>query len=326
LDSDSNTRRLGSSNILISPLGLGVWQFANKGGGLAGGYWPEIPFESMVRIVNISLEGGINWFDTAQVYGNGNSERNLVRSLRENGREPGDVVIATKWWPLLKTAANIRKTIGDRIRFLEGFPIDLYQVHQPFSISSIKAQMNAMTDLVDKGKIKCIGVSNFSNSQMIKAHEALESRGLKLLSNQVHYNLIRRKIERNGVMESAKELGITIIAYSPLEQGILTGKFHRNPALLNRVGFIRKRMFSFGKGKMEKSRPIIDAIQEIAEVHEATSSQVALSWLINYHGDTVVTIPGASKPKHAQENVGTLKLALSRNEMDQLEEMTRDYL
>ena len=280
----------------------------------------------MVRIVNISLEGGTNWFDTAQVYGNGNSERNLVRSLRENGREPGDVVIATKWWPLLKTAANIRKTIGDRIRFLEGFPIDLYQVHQPYSISSIKAQMDAMTDLVDKGKIKGVGVSNFSNSQMIRAHEALESRGLKLLSNQVHYNLIRRKIENNGVMESAKELGITIIAYSPLEQGILTGKFHRNPALLNRVGFIRKRMFSFGKGKMEKSRPIIDAIQEIAEVHEATSSQVALSWLINYHGDTVVAIPGASKPTHAHENVGTLKLALSRNEMDQLEEMTRDYL
>jgi aryl-alcohol dehydrogenase-like predicted oxidoreductase len=280
----------------------------------------------MVRIVNISLEGGINWFDTAQVYGNGNSERNLVRSLRENGRDPGDVVIATKWWPLLKTAGNIRKTIGDRIRFLEGFPIDLYQVHQPFSISSIKAQMDAMTDLMGKGKIRGVGVSNFSRNQMVKAHEALESRGLKLLSNQVHYNLIRRKIEGNGVMESAKELGITIIAYSPLEQGILTGKFHRNPALLDRVGFIRKRMFSFGKGKMEKSRPIIDALQEIAEVHEATSSQVALSWLINYHGDTVVAIPGASKPTHAQENVGALKVVLSRNEMDQLEEMTREYL
>lgn len=323
---DVEPRRLGSSDKMISPLGLGVWQFANNGGGITGRYWPEIPFDRIVEIVSISLEGGINWFDTAEIYGKGASERNLARALRENGKNPGEVVIATKWWPLLRTAGNIRKTVGDRMNFLGGFPIDLYQIHQPFSVSSVEAQMDAMADLVDQGKIDGVGVSNFSAVKMIRAHERLESRGLKLLSNQVHYNLIHRKIEGNGILDAAKDLGITIIAYSPLEQGILTGKFHRDPSLLRRVGFIRKRMFSFGRKQMEKSRPVIDLLTEIAEGHGVTSSQVALSWVIHFHGNTVVAIPGASKPKHAQENVGGMRLVLSRSEMDRLDDLTRHYI
>lgn len=326
MDGDIEPRRLGTSDKMISPLGLGVWQFANNGGGFTGRYWPEIPFERMLEIVSISLEGGINWFDTAEIYGKGASERNLANALRGSGKQPGDVIIATKWWPLLRTAENIRKTVDDRMNFLGGFPIDLYQVHQPFSVSSVEAQMDAMADLVDQGKIEGVGVSNFSAIKMTRAHERLESRGLKLLSNQVHYNLIHRKIEGNGILNAAKDLSITIIAYSPLEQGILTGKFHKDPLLLKNVGFIRKRLFSFGRMEMERSRPVIDALAEIAEGHGVTSSQVALSWLLHYQGNTVVAIPGASKPKHAQENVGGMRLSLSRSEMDQLDELTRNYI
>jgi aryl-alcohol dehydrogenase-like predicted oxidoreductase len=149
---------------------------------------------------------------------------------------------------------------------------------------------------------------------------------LKLLSNQVRYNLIHRSIEGNGILDAAKDLDITIIAYSPLEQGILTGKFHRDPSLIKNVGFIRRRLFSFGRRKMERSRPVIDALAEIAEGHDVTSSQVALSWVINFHGNTVVAIPGASKPKHAQENVGGMRLVLSRSEMDRLDDLTRHYI
>ena len=319
-------RRLGNSDMMVTPIGLGAWQFANRKGMIAGRFWPSISQETVEEIVRISLEGGINWFDTAEVYGKGNSEMALASALRRNGKDLGDVVVATKWWPLARTAGNIRRNVDDRIRFLDGFPVDLYQVHQPWSFSSIGAQMEAMADLVDQGKIGGVGVSNFSADQMVKAHEVLQSRGLGLLSNQVRYSLLRREIESNGVMEAAKELGITIIAYSPLEQGILTGKFHRDPALLKNVSFLRKSIFSFGKRQMERSRPLIDAIGDIAETRGISSSQVALSWLLGFHGDTVVAIPGASKPRHAEENVGAMKLKLRREEIDSLGEVSRDYL
>jgi aryl-alcohol dehydrogenase-like predicted oxidoreductase len=312
--------------MMVTPIGLGAWQFANRKGIVAGSFWPSISQQAVEEIVDISLKGGINWFDTAEVYGKGNSEMALARALKESGKAPDEVIVATKWWPFPRTAGSIRRNIDERLRFLDGFGVDLYQVHQPWSLSSIEAQMNAMADLVDDGRIGGVGVSNFSAGQMIRAHQTLEGRGTGLLSNQVRYSLLRREIESNGVMEAAKELGITIIAYSPLEQGILTGKFHRDPSLLDNVSFMRKRLFMFGRKDMERSRPLVERVGEIATSHGATSSQVALCWLLEHHGDTVVAIPGASKPSHAEQNVGALSLSLSSSEMEELDQMSTGFM
>jgi aryl-alcohol dehydrogenase-like predicted oxidoreductase len=240
------------------------------------------------------------------------------------GKKPGDVLIATKWWPMFRFASNIMKTIDKRLACLNPFPIDLYQVHQPYGFSSEVKEMEAMAKLVQAKKIKQVGVSNFSASKMRNAWETLQKSGINLLSNQVQYSLLSRKIETNGVLDTAKELGITIIAYSPLAQGLVTGKFHDNPELLKNIGY-RKRSSMFKPKGLEKSRPITEMVKKLAMKYGATPSQVALNWLINFHGDTVVAIPGATKAKHAEENTGTMKFRLSSEDMRSLDEVSAGY-
>ncbi|MFA5054719.1 MAG: aldo/keto reductase [Dehalococcoidia bacterium] len=314
-------RRIGRTDIDITPIGLGTWQFS-EGQGFHKYMWACISADTTSAIVKAALDGGMNWFDTAEIYGNGRSERGLSTALKAAGKNNGDVVIATKWWPLMRRAISIRNTIDERLSCLEPFAIDLYQIHNPYSVASIGAQMNAMADLVEAGKIRSIGVSNFSAKMMRKAHAALARRGIPLASNQVKYNLLAREIEDNGVLDAAKELGITIICYSPLEMGLLSGKFHQDPGLITSLP--RGRRNALGK-KIEESRPLINLLDEIATRKGVTVSQVALNWLINAHGDTVVAIPGASKTKHAEESAGAMKLALTPEEMERIDEFSRQY-
>jgi aryl-alcohol dehydrogenase-like predicted oxidoreductase len=320
MEDQINLRSLGKSDIKITPIGLGCWQFSKKAN-LAGKYWPSLEDELIRDIIRISLEGGINWFDTAEIYGKGASEKILAKSLVALGKKPGDVLIATKWWPMFRWASNIIKTIDERLACLNPFPIDLYQVHQPYGFSSEINEMEAMAKLVQAKKIKQVGVSNFSASKMRNAWETLQKSGINLLSNQVQYSLLNRKIETNGVMDTAKELGITIIAYSPLAQGLVTGKFHDNPELLKNIGY-RKHSSMFKPKGLEKSRPITEMVKKLAMKYGATPSQVALNWLIHFHGDTVVAIPGATKARHAEENTGTMKFRLSSEDMRLLDEVS----
>jgi aryl-alcohol dehydrogenase-like predicted oxidoreductase len=312
-------RRLGRTDIEITPIGLGTWQFS-EGQGFHKYMWAGISAETTNSIIKTALDGGISWFDTAEIYGNGRSEKGLSCALKAAGKNNGDVVIATKWWPLMRRARSIRNTIDERLSCLEPFAIDLYQVHNPYSFASIGAQMNAMADLVEAGKIRSIGVSNFSAKMMCKAHAVLARRGVSLASNQVKYNLLARDIEDNGVLDAAKKLGITIICYSPLEMGLLSGKFHNDPNLLRSRP--RGRRNAIGK-KIEASRPLIDVLSKIAEAHGATVSQVALSWLVTFSGEMVVAIPGASKPKHAEESAGAMKIALTSDEMERIDHISR---
>jgi aryl-alcohol dehydrogenase-like predicted oxidoreductase len=316
--------RLRDTNIEVTPIGLGVWQFAG-GHGFNKYIWSEIATETMNGIVKAALDGGINWFDTAEAYGGGRSERNLATGLKAAGKTDDEVIIADKWFPLFKFAGSIKRTIDKRLEALDGYSIDLYQVHQPWSFSTKKAQMNAMADLVEEGKIKAVGVSNFSKKKMIKAYDALKDRGLPLISNQVHYNLLHRSIEKNGTLEAAKELGIKIIAWSPLEQGVLTGKYHKDPSLMKNLTFVRRRIFPNIKKQTKKTEALMDVIEEIAQAHEVTPSQIALNWLINFHKDTVLAIPGASKIHHVEQNVGTMYFKLSKDEMDRIDEISREY-
>ena len=317
-------RSLGRSATRITPIGLGCWQFS-EGAGLGGSYWPNLPAVLENGIVAASLAAGINWFDTAEAYGAGRSEAALSRALLAAGRKNGDVVVATKWMPILRTAASIGKTIGTRRARLAPFGIDLHQVHQPIALASTRAQMNAMADLVEAGVIRTVGVSNFSARWMRRAHAALAARGIPLVSNQVRYSLLHRGIETSGVLQVARELGITIIAYSPLAQGVLSGKFHRDPALIRARSGPRKWLPDFRRRGLERSRPVVSALQEIASAHGATASQVALSWLVHAHGETVVVIPGATSVEQARENAGCLGFTLTVAESLRLDELSRQF-
>ena len=312
-------RHLGKTDILVTPIGLGVMELAG-GGGLIGRMFPVISQEDKNAIIKAALDGGINWFDTAEMYGAGVSERSLAIGLKAAGKTDRDVIIATKWQPILRTARNIPHSIEDRLHFLDGFSIANYMVHQPYSFSSPEAEMNAMADLLKAGKIRSVGVSNFNPARMRRAHAALAKRGIPLAVNQVHYNLLHRQIESNGVLDTARELGVTITAYSPVARGLLTGKYHQDPALLARLpGWRRASMAR----NLERTRPLINVLAEIATLHAATIAQVALNWLINFNGELVVTIPGATKVRQAEESAGAMKFLLTGEELSRIDVVSR---
>jgi aryl-alcohol dehydrogenase-like predicted oxidoreductase len=318
-------RRLGKTDIEVTRVGLGCWQFS-AGEGLAGRFWEAISEEAVNEVVAASLAGGINWFDTAEMYGHGASERGLAHALKAAGKANGDVVVATKWSPLLRTASSIRSTIYERLSCLAPFAIDLHQVHMPYGFSSVEAEMSAMADLVEGRRIRAVGVSNFDAGRLRRAHDALGRRRLPLASNQVKYSLMDRRVESNGTLATAKELGVTIIAYSPLEQGLLTGKYHQDPAFIRHRPGPRRFMPRFRARGLERSRPLIEALGEIARGHGATTGQVALAWLCQFHGDSVVVIPGASRRTQAEENLGALELELSTAELARLDELSRPFM
>lgn len=313
-------RSLGQTGIMVTPVGLGVMQFAG-GKGLFGRAFPALPQAEKNAITQAALEGGINWFDTAELYGFGRSEESLALALQEAGKSDDEIVVATKWFPMFRTARNISRTIERRIRYLAPYAIDLYMVHQPIGFSSPEAEMSAMADLVEAGKIRAIGVSNFNAERMQRAYEALQKRGIPLAVNQVHYSLIHRDIEWNGVLATARELGVTIVAYTPLGYGLLTGKLHKNPELLAQKTSFRRRGLT---NQLESSRPLVTALEEIGQNYSATAGQVALNWLVNFTGETVVAIPGASKVVHARESAGALNFRMSSNEMGRIDALSRE--
>jgi aryl-alcohol dehydrogenase-like predicted oxidoreductase len=307
-------RRLGETELEVTSIGLGAMQLSG-GKGMMRFFLAVVPPEIQNEIIRVALESGMNWIDTAEVYGSGASEQAVSEGLKAAGRVPGDVLITTKWFPLFKRAKGIKQSAEKSSANLAPYPIDLYLIHNPMSLSAIQTQMDVMVDLIDEGKIRAVGVSNFNKNQMIAAHEAIADRGFSLATNQVSWSLLDRRIESNGVLEAAKDIGVTITAYTPLGQGILTGKLHKNPALLESMSFFRRRSL---KGKIKGTQTLVEAIEAIADEHEAVAAQVSLSWGINYHGDTIVAIPGATVPMQAEQNAGAMRINLTSEQMDTL--------
>ncbi len=315
-------RTLGKTDIKVSPIGIGVMMWMS-GRGLIGRVAPGISDEIKNDIIKESFNGGINFFDTAEMYGFGRSETNLVKALKANNIENKDVVIGTKWIPFFRRARNMRRTINKRIHYLDDFTVDLYMIHQPISFSSIKTEMKELARLVENGKVRSVGISNYNAEKMRKAHEELEKLGIPLAANQVQYSLVRRNIERNGILDTAKELGVTITAYTPLAGGLLTGKLHNNPDMMKNK-FAMYRMVA--KRNLEESIPLVETLTEIAKTHEVLPGQVALNWLVTYSGDTVVTIPGATKAYQAKESAGALSFNLSKVELEEIAEVSEVFL
>jgi aryl-alcohol dehydrogenase-like predicted oxidoreductase len=254
----------------------------------------------------------VNLFDTAAMYSGGASERRLGELAR--GR---DVVIATKF------PSGFRFRVEDFPDELEASlsrlgrdTIDLYQHHYPGRVS-IPRLMNEMADVVKNGKVRAIGVSNYSAEQMRQAHAALAERGIPLASNQVEYSLLHRQPETDGVLDTCQELGVTLIAYTPLAGGLLTGKYTTE----NRPrGFFRRVLPRYRRKALEALAPVVQLLTEIGDRYSKTPSQVALRWLIE--NPTVLPIPGAKNGKQAAANAGALTFALTAEEVDALNDAT----
>ena len=316
-------RKLGQSERLISAIGLGCWQFS-RNHGLVGSYWGDMETGLIDSIIRTSIKGGVNWFDTAEMYGNGTSEKILSASLQRLKIKDQEMMIATKWNPVLRFAHSIERTFPERSANLAPFPVALLQVHNPFSLSSIEYQMRHLSNLVNDRKIELVGVSNFSLERMKRAHEYLKANGLFLASNQMRYSLLDRSIEFNGVLDYARQQQITIIAYSPLAQGVLTGRYHEKNGLIRTKPGFRKYLPAFQERSLRRSLPLINILREIAREHAVTPAQVALRWVIQYAGDSIVAIPGASSELQAQQNAAVMNFNLTPAEVQLLDKISKE--
>lgn len=304
---------LGSSGVRVSRLGVGVMTWGDKVfmtayGGTAGE-------ASEARALEASLESGVNFFDTAEMYGSGNSELRLGALAK--GR-PG-VVIASKFMPRPpRTSVSLPRALDATLRRLGQTSIDLYQIHFPVPWIRISRLMDRLADAVSQGKVRAVGVSNFSAAQLREAHARLAARGVPLASNQVQYSLLHRDPEENGVFESCRELGVTLIAYSPLAMGALTGKYRAGSTPPD---WMRRRMTSrFTARGLSELEPILRSLEVIGQRHQRSPAQVALRWLIE---QGALPIPGAKDEAQARHNAGALSFSLSADEIQELSHVSR---
>lgn len=305
------TIAIGRTDLRVTALGLGTWQWGDR-------YWRfggEYALADVESAYRVSREAGIDFFDTAEIYGRGKSE-NILGALV--GRDQGPVVVATKFAPLPTrwTARHVTQALDASLKRL-GMPrVDLYQIHWPYTLMRIDMLMNALADQVEAGKVRAVGVSNYSVRQMRQAHAVLARRGIPLASNQVHYSLLHRAPERNGVLTACLELDVRLIAYSPLEQGILTGKYHHGT---RPPGGSRGVRGAYRPSALRASLPVIQRLETIGVAHGGkTTGQVALNWLMRRGA---LPIPGAKTAAQAAANAGSLGWDLTDEELAQLDKL-----
>jgi len=229
-----------------------------------------------------------------------------------------DVIIATKYPSGFSfRVEDFPKELELTLARLGRNTVDIYQHHYPNSRISIPTLMNFVADAVEAGKVKAVGVSNYSEEQMREAHAALAKRGIPLASNQVEYSLLKRQPETNGVLDACRELGITLIGYSPLAGGMLTGKYSAK----NRPsGLFRRVLPQYSRKTLDAIQPVIELLKSIGEKYSKTPSQVALRWLIE--NPVVLPIPGAKNGKQAMDNAEVLKFSLTVEEVNALSQST----
>jgi len=295
----------------VAPLGVGAWAWGTT---RLWGYGKEYDRSDVGKAFRASMAEGVTLVDTAEMYGNGASERIIGEILREGGFE-GTPVIATKFAPLPYrfSAKSLLDAVDKSLERLGIETIDLYQIHFPNPIFKISSLMDALAETVKAGKVRRVGVSNYGADQMKRAHDRLASYGVSLASNQVEYSLLRRAPETNGVLEASRDLGVTLIAYSPIAKGLLTGKYGPGD---RPVGLVRRMGRAFSEQNLKKIEPVVNILREIGEAHNKQPAQVALNWLIMQ--GNVFPIPGAKNEIQARQNAGALGWEMASEEAEKL--------
>lgn len=308
--------RIGQSPLEVVPLGVGCWAWGDrehKGYGISHG--PR----DVVGAFAACLEADLDLFDTAEAYGWGKGEQLLGALVR---RSPRALVVATKYAPLAGRGGPqaIEKGLDGSLRRL-GLPrIDLYQLHwADRSELPIAAAMNVFADAVRSGRVRAVGVSNFSAAEMREAHAALRRRGVPLASNQVHYSLLHRAPEIDGVLDACRDLGITLLAYSPLEQGLLTGKYETGAAPSGPHG----RSGRIGSNNASAAEEVISRLRSIAAAHGVQPAAVALAWLLAKPG--VIPLAGAKTGEQVAQNAKAIEIRLEQAQIAALDQATERW-
>jgi aryl-alcohol dehydrogenase-like predicted oxidoreductase len=279
-----------AAELNVAPLGVGAWAWGTS---RLWGYGKEYDRSDVGAAFRASMAEGVTLVDTAEMYGNGASERIIGEILREGGFE-GRPVIATKFAPLPYRfgARSLLKALDKSLKRLGIETVDLYQIHFPNPIFKINSLMDVLAETVKAA-----------------------SHGVSLASNQVEYSLLKRAPETNGVLEASRDLGVTLIAYSPVAQGLLTGKYA--PGGERPSGLVRRLGSAFGEQNLAKVEPVVNILREIGEAHNKEPAQVALNWLITQRN--VFPIPGAKNEHQARQNAGALGWEMSADEAEKLQ-------
>ena len=295
-------------------MGVGTWAWGDR---LMWGFGRGYSLADLRTVYETSMASKIHMFDTAEVYGQGQSEQ-ILGSFIKGSQEP--LFIASKFMPFpwRLSRSSLRKALDASLRRL-GLPaIDLYQIHMPLPPVNIETWMDSMVEVYQAGLISGVGVSNYDSDQMRRAHDHLQQEGIRLASNQVEYSLLNRKIEKQGMLKRAGELGTRIIAYSPLCQGVLTGKYTpEKPPQGIRGGRYSRRF-------LEKIQPLLKLMARIGSDHGGkTPAQVAINWTIC---KGTLPIPGAKTLRQAEQNCGACGWRLNEAEMADLDESSERVL
>ena len=288
--------------------GVGTWSWGDR---LYWGYGNGYHEEDLQAACQSCLAVGINFFDTAEVYGQGISENLLGKFLKDSNPRPA---IATKFmpYPWRLGQRSLLKALKNSLKRLNREKVDLYMIHQPIPPVRIETWMDAMVEAYSAGLIGAIGVSNYDRQYTQRAYDALIRQGIQLASNEMEYSLLERKIEKNGLLKYCQDLGVTLIAYSPLAEGTLTGKYTpENPI----PGF---RGTSKNRNYLAKIKPLISTMKKIGAAHEGkTPAQVAINWVIC---KGLIPIPGAKTSEQVIQNAGATGWRLTNDEVALLDE------
>jgi aryl-alcohol dehydrogenase-like predicted oxidoreductase len=294
---------IGKTGLYAPPLGIGTWAWGDT---MVWGFGNGYAEEDIAAAYRTSMGAGLTFLDTAEMYGFGKSEKYIGRFAAEGGTRP---IVATKFFPLPWRVSRgaLIGALRKSLKRLGMAQVDLYQIHWPFPPVSIETWMEGMADAVEAGMTKAVGVSNYNADQMRRAHATLARRNIPLASNQVQYSLLRREPERNGVQEACRELGVTLIAYSPLAMGLLGGKYTpENPPPGNRRRMAKPEYLA-------EIQPLIGLMRAIGQAHGGkTPAQVALNWTVC---KGAVPIPGAKNARQALDNAGALGWRLTGDEV-----------
>jgi aryl-alcohol dehydrogenase-like predicted oxidoreductase len=295
---------IGPSDLKVSPIGVGAWAWGDR---RYWGFGGDYGMDEVQGAFDAVVSAGVNFVDTAEIYGKGVSET-IVGGLVARHGQP--VVVATKFapLPLRLSARSLRTALDASLARLGVERIDLYQAHWPWTLIRLRPLMDAMADAVESGKVRYVGVSNYGADKLRRAHEALARRGVPLVSNQMQYHLLNRTVESKGILDACREVGATLIAHSPLAQGILTGKYHAG----NKVQGPRRLLAKFRPGALQRAVPVIGLLTEIGQAHGGTATQAALNWLARQEG--VVPIPGVKDRRQAEDVAGALAWRMTDDE------------
>ena len=296
---------LGRSGIRVSQIGLGMWQ-------AGGSQWgADVNDGDCAAAMARAIQLGVNLIDTAEVYGQGHSEEVVGRAIQDVGRE--NVVVATKVAGQHLRPDDVVRACKGSLKRLGIREIDVYQIHwpDPWEQVPLSRTMRALERLHKDGSIRAIGVSNFAVRDLDEARSHLSV--VDIASNQVRYNLLHREIEAE-VLPYCKREKITTLAYSPLAQGVLTGRYGPENAPTDAV---RKQSRFFREDNLKEAEHLLVILRRIATAHRRTAAQVALNWL--NRDPIVVPIPGAKRPAQAEENAGAAGWRLSEDEVREIE-------